>query len=73
MFVDDIPNVNRGLCEVKQYFDVNKLIHNVQKYQFMLTGTHQSIAKMADVRIHINNEPYQQCFSGQVPQTYNVI
>ena len=23
----------------------------------MLIGTHQSIAKMADVRIHINNEP----------------
>ena len=23
----------------------------------MLIGTHQSVAKMADVRIHINNEP----------------
>ena len=23
----------------------------------MLIGTHQSIAKMGDVRIHINNEP----------------
>ena len=23
----------------------------------MLIGTHQSIAKVADVRIHINNEP----------------
>jgi len=28
---------------------------NVQKCQFMLTGT-QSFAKMADVRIHINNK-----------------
>ena len=50
-------NINSDLCKVKQYFDINKLSINVQKCQFMLIGTHQSIAKMADVRIHINNEP----------------
>ena len=34
-----------------------KLSLNVKKCQFMLIGTHQSFANMADVRIYINNEP----------------
>ena len=50
-------NVNSDLCKVKQYLDINRLSLNVQKCEFMLIGTHQSIAKMADVRIHINNKP----------------
>ena len=41
---------------VKQYFDTNKLSFNEEKCSFMLTGTHQSIVKMVDVRIHSNNE-----------------
>ena len=50
-------NVNIDLCKVKQYFDINRLSVNVQKCECLLIGIHQSIAKMADVRIHINNEP----------------
>ena len=50
-------NVNSDPCRVKQYFDINILSANVQKCEFMLIGTNQSIAKMDDVRIHINNEP----------------
>ena len=50
-------NVNSDPCRVKQYFDINRLSVNVEKCEFMLIGTNQSIAKMDDVRIHINNEP----------------
>ena len=50
-------NVNSDLCKVKQYFYINILSLNVQKCEFMLIGTYQSIVKMAGVRIHINNEP----------------
>ena len=50
-------NVNIDLCKVKQYFYINRLSLNVQKCEFLLIGIHHSIVKMADVRIHINNEP----------------
>ena len=50
-------NVNSDPCRVKQHFDINRLSVNVQKCEFMLIGTNQSIAKMDVVRIHINNEP----------------
>ena len=50
-------NVHSDLCKVKQYFYINRLSLNVLKCEFMLIGTHPLIAKMADVRIHINNEP----------------
>ena len=50
-------DINSDLCKFKQYFYINRFSLNVQKCEFMLIGTHQSIVKMADVRIHINNEP----------------
>ncbi len=42
------------------YFDTNKLSLNVPKCDFMLVGTYQSLAKVPDIRIHINNEPLKQ-------------
>ena len=41
-------SVNSDLCRLKPYFDINRLSLNAQKCEFMLIGTHQSIAKMAD-------------------------
>ncbi len=34
--------------------------HNVPKCEFMPVGTYQSLAKVPDIRIHINNEPLKQ-------------
>ena len=42
----------------------------VQKCEFMLIGTHQSIAKMADVRIHISNEPVKHMSVVKYPGMY---
>ena len=50
-------NVNSDLCKVKQYFDINILSLIVQKWEIMQIGTHQSIVKMADVLIRINDAP----------------
>ena len=50
-------NVNSDLCKVIQYLNINRLSLNVHKCEFFLIGTHQSIAKMADVKILTNNEP----------------
>ena len=36
--------------------DINRLSLYVHIYDFLLLGTHQSVAKMVHVRIHINNE-----------------
>ncbi len=52
--------INNDLYKVKEYFDTNKLSLNVPKYEFMLVGTYQSLAKVPDIRIHINNEPLKQ-------------
>ncbi len=41
---------------VKEYFDINKLSGNVPKSAFMLVRTYQSLAKVSDIRIHINDE-----------------
>ena len=38
------------------YIDINRLSLNVHKCEFVLIGTHQSVAKMVHVRIHTNNE-----------------
>ncbi len=49
--------INNDLYRVKEYFDTNKLSLNIPKCEFMLVGTYQSLAKVPDIRIHINNEP----------------
>ena len=61
VFADDIEigyTAKQGVFDsVYRYFDVNTLSINVHKWLFILIGTHQSIAKMADAIIHINNDP----------------
>ncbi len=52
--------INNDLYKVKEYFDTNKLSLNVPNCEFMLVGTYQSLAKVLDIRIHINNEPLKQ-------------
>ncbi len=52
--------INNDLYKVKEYFDTNKLSLNVSKCECMLVGTYQSLAKVPDIRIHINNEPLKQ-------------
>ncbi len=57
--------INNDLYRVKEYFETNKLNLNVTKYEFMLVGTYQSLAKVPNtalhnIRIHINNEPLKQ-------------
>ncbi len=54
------PIINDYFYKVKEYFDTNKLSPNVPKYEFMLVETYQSLAKVPDIRIHINNEPLKQ-------------
>jgi hypothetical protein len=53
-------NLNEDLGRLKSYFDTNRLSLNVPKCEFMQIGTHQSLAKMPDLSIHINNEPLQR-------------
>ena len=38
------------------YIDINRLSLNVHKCEFVLIGTHQSVANMVHVIIHTNNE-----------------
>ncbi len=52
--------ISNDLHRVKEYFDTNKLSLNVPKCEFMIVGTYQSLAKVPDIRIHINNEPLNQ-------------
>ncbi len=52
--------ITNDLYKGKEYFDTNKLSLNVPKCEFMLVGTYQSLAKVPDIRIHINNEPLKQ-------------
>ncbi len=52
--------INNDLYKVKEHFDTNKLSLNVPKCEFMLIGTYQSLAKVPDIRIHINNERLKQ-------------
>jgi hypothetical protein len=53
-------NLNSDLTKMKDYFDYNKLSLNVPKCEFMLIGTHQSLTKMPQLNVHINNEPLKQ-------------
>ncbi len=50
-------NINSNLCKISEYFNINRLSLNVPKCEFMLIGTYQSLAKMPEMPIHINNEP----------------
>ncbi len=52
--------INKDLYRVKGYFDTNKFSLNVPKCELMLAGAFQSLAKVPDIRIHINNEPLKQ-------------
>ncbi len=52
--------INNDLYRVKEYFDTNKLSLNVPKYEFMLVGIYQSLAKVPDIRIHVNSELLKQ-------------
>ncbi len=49
--------INNDLYKVKEYFDTNKLSLNVPKCEILLVGSYQSLAKVPDIRILINNEP----------------
>ncbi len=53
-------NINSDLSRLKSYFDTNRLSINVTKCEFMQIGTYQSIAKMPNIMIHINNEPLKK-------------
>ncbi len=68
--------INIDLHRVKEYFDTNKLCLNVPNCEFMIVGTYQSLAKVLDIRIHINNESetsrcikiseYEHCFKSKM-------
>ncbi len=51
--------INNDLYKVKEYLDTNKLSPMFQG-EFMLVWTYQSLAKVPDIRIHINNESLKQ-------------
>ncbi len=51
-------NLNSDLCNISEYFNINRISLNVHKCEFMLIGTYQSLAKMPEMSIHINNEPF---------------
>ncbi len=50
-------NINNDNSRLKSYVDTNRLSINVTKCEFMQIGTYQSIPKMENHMIHINNEP----------------
>ncbi len=50
-------NLRSHLCNISEYFNINNLSLDVPKCEFMLIGTYQSLAKMPEMSIHINNEP----------------
>ncbi len=50
-------SLNSDLCKISEYSNINRLSLNVPKFEFMLIGTYQLLAKMHEMSIHINNEP----------------
>ncbi len=50
-------NLNSDLYKISEYFNINRLSLNAHKCEFMLIGTYQSLAKMPEISIHINNDP----------------
>ncbi len=58
--ITQLLNINSDLSRLKSYFDINRLSINVTKCEFMQIGTYQSIAKMPNLTIHINNEPLKK-------------
>ncbi len=45
------------LSRLKEYFNLNRLIINVAKCEFMLFGTYQALKKILNINVHINGEP----------------
>ncbi len=53
--------INSDLSRLKSYFDTNRPnIINVTKCEYMQIGTYQSLIKMPNFMIHINNEPLKK-------------
>ncbi len=52
--------INNNLHRINEYFETNKLNHNVPECEFMLVGTYPSLAKVPNIIMHINNEPLKQ-------------
>ncbi len=53
-------NLNADLHKLKDYLNYNRLSLNIQKCEFMLIGTFQSLSKMPDIHVHIDNKPLNQ-------------
>ncbi len=50
-------NLKRDLYNISAYFNIKRLNLDVPKCEFILIGTYQSLAKMPEMSIYINNEP----------------
>ncbi len=50
-------NFNSDLCKISEYFNMIRLNIIVPKCELMLLGTYQSLAKIPEMSICINNEP----------------
>ncbi len=53
-------NLNADLYKIKGYLNYNRLSLNIPKCEFILKDTFQSLATMADINVHIDNEPLNQ-------------
>ncbi len=53
-------NLNADLHKIIDYLNYNRLSLNIPKCEIMLIGTFQSLAKMPDIHVHIDNEPLNQ-------------
>ncbi len=50
----------RAITFFKDYLNYNRLSLNIPKCEFMLIGTFQTLAKMPDIHVHIDNGPLNQ-------------
>ncbi len=58
---EDLQNkLKADLNKIKDYLNYNRLSLNIPKCEFMLIGTFQSLVKMPDIHVHIDNEPLNQ-------------
>ncbi len=58
---EDLQNsLNADLHKIKDYLNYNRLSLNIPKCEFMLMVTFQSLAKMPDIHVHIDNKPLNQ-------------
>ncbi len=53
-------NLNADFHKIKGHLYYNILSLNIPKCEFMLIVTFQSLAKMPDIHVHIDNEPLNQ-------------